>query len=95
MILNRLNCRLGNRSIAPAFRRSSWARSSWILPQHFRKKAIPTANGLRATAPLGAALWLAPSMADCQIIRARGSERLEAVPGIIHRLIAGRDGAME
>ncbi|HJT76780.1 MAG TPA: ROK family protein, partial [Gemmataceae bacterium] len=35
---------------------------------------------------------LAPSLADCEIIRARGSKRLGAVAGIIHRLTAGRDG---
>jgi N-acetylglucosamine repressor len=34
---------------------------------------------------------LAPSMADCTIIRARGSKRLGAVAGIIHRLTTGRE----
>jgi N-acetylglucosamine repressor len=34
---------------------------------------------------------LAPSMADCEVIRARGNKRLGAVAGIIHRLTAGRD----
>ncbi len=34
---------------------------------------------------------LAPSMADCEVIRARGSKRLGAVAGIIHRLTTGRD----
>ncbi|HVS38937.1 MAG TPA: ROK family transcriptional regulator [Gemmataceae bacterium] len=38
---------------------------------------------------------LAPSMADCDIIRARGSKRLGAVAAIIHRLTTGRDGALE
>ena len=38
---------------------------------------------------------LAPSMADCEVIRARGSKRLGAVAGIIHRLTTGRDGAIE
>jgi N-acetylglucosamine repressor len=38
---------------------------------------------------------LAPSMADCEIIRARGSKRLGAVAGIIHRLTTGRNGAIE
>ena len=38
---------------------------------------------------------LAPSMADCEVIRARGSKRLGAVAGIIHRLTTGRDGALE
>jgi N-acetylglucosamine repressor len=34
---------------------------------------------------------LAPSMADCDIIRARGSKRLGAIAGIIHRLTTGRE----
>jgi N-acetylglucosamine repressor len=34
---------------------------------------------------------LAPSLADCEIVRARGSKRLGAVAGIIHRLTAGRE----
>ena len=34
---------------------------------------------------------LAPSLADCEIVRARGSKRLGAVAGIIHRLTTGRD----
>jgi N-acetylglucosamine repressor len=34
---------------------------------------------------------LAPSMADCEIIRARGSKRLGAVAGIIRRLTTGRE----
>jgi predicted NBD/HSP70 family sugar kinase len=34
---------------------------------------------------------LAPSLADCEIIRARGNKRLGAVAGIIHRLTTGRD----
>jgi N-acetylglucosamine repressor len=38
---------------------------------------------------------LAPSMADCGIIRARGSKRLGAVAGIIHRLTTGRDEPIE
>ena len=38
---------------------------------------------------------LAPSMADCEVIRARGSKRLGAVAGIIHRLTTGRNGALE
>ena len=38
---------------------------------------------------------LAPSMADCEVIRARGSKRLGAVAGIIHRLTTGRDEALE
>jgi N-acetylglucosamine repressor len=38
---------------------------------------------------------LAPSMADCEIIRARGSKRLGAVAGIIHRLTTGREEPLE
>jgi N-acetylglucosamine repressor len=38
---------------------------------------------------------LVPSMADCEVIRARGSKRLGAIAGIIHRLTTGRDGALE
>jgi len=38
---------------------------------------------------------LAPSMADCEIIRARGNKRQGAVAAIIHRLTTGRDGALE
>jgi N-acetylglucosamine repressor len=34
---------------------------------------------------------LAPSMADCEIIRACGNKRLGAVAGIIHRLTTGRE----
>ncbi len=34
---------------------------------------------------------LPPSMADCQILRARGSKRLGAVAGIIRRITTGRD----
>jgi N-acetylglucosamine repressor len=34
---------------------------------------------------------LAPSLADCEIIRARGNKRLGAVAGIIHRLTTGRE----
>jgi N-acetylglucosamine repressor len=34
---------------------------------------------------------LVPSMADCEIIRARGSKRLGAIAGIIHRLTTGRE----
>jgi N-acetylglucosamine repressor len=34
---------------------------------------------------------LAPSMADCEIIRARGNKQLGAVAGIIHRLTTGRE----
>jgi N-acetylglucosamine repressor len=34
---------------------------------------------------------LAPSFADCQIIRARGNKRLGAIAGIIHRLTTGRE----
>jgi predicted NBD/HSP70 family sugar kinase len=34
---------------------------------------------------------LAPSMADCQILRARGSKRLGAVAGIIRRITTGRE----
>lgn len=34
---------------------------------------------------------LAPSMADCEIIRARGSKTLGAIAGIIHRLTTGRE----
>ncbi len=34
---------------------------------------------------------LAPSMADCEVIRARGSKQLGAIAGIIHRLTTGRD----
>jgi predicted NBD/HSP70 family sugar kinase len=38
---------------------------------------------------------LAPSLADCEIIRARGSKRLGAVAGIIHRLTTGREEPLE
>ncbi len=38
---------------------------------------------------------LAPSMADCEVIRARGSKRLGAVAAIIHRLTTGRDEALD
>jgi N-acetylglucosamine repressor len=38
---------------------------------------------------------LAPSMADCEIIRARGSKQLGAVAGIIHRLTTGREEPLE
>ena len=38
---------------------------------------------------------LAPSMADCDIIRARGNKRLGAVAGIIDRLTTGRDDPLE
>jgi N-acetylglucosamine repressor len=34
---------------------------------------------------------LPPSMADCQILRARGSKRLGAVAGIIRRITTGRE----
>jgi N-acetylglucosamine repressor len=34
---------------------------------------------------------LAPSLADCEIIRARGNKRLGAVAAIIHQLTTGRD----
>jgi N-acetylglucosamine repressor len=34
---------------------------------------------------------LAPSMADCEVVRARGNKRLGAVAGIIHRLTTGRE----
>ena len=34
---------------------------------------------------------LAPSLADCEIIRARGNKRLGAIAGIIHRLTTGRE----
>jgi N-acetylglucosamine repressor len=34
---------------------------------------------------------LAPSMADCEIIRAQGNKQLGAVAGIIHRLTTGRE----
>jgi N-acetylglucosamine repressor len=34
---------------------------------------------------------LAPSVADCEVIRARGNKRLGAVAGIIHRLTTGRE----
>jgi predicted NBD/HSP70 family sugar kinase len=33
---------------------------------------------------------LAPSMADCEVVRARGSKRLGAIAGIIRRLTTGR-----
>jgi predicted NBD/HSP70 family sugar kinase len=36
---------------------------------------------------------LAPSLADCEIIRARGNKRLGAAASIIHRLTAGREGS--
>ncbi|HWG47988.1 MAG TPA: ROK family transcriptional regulator [Gemmataceae bacterium] len=38
---------------------------------------------------------LAPSMADCDIIRARGNKRLGAIAGIIHRLTTGREEPLE
>jgi N-acetylglucosamine repressor len=38
---------------------------------------------------------LAPSMADCEIIRARGNKRLGAVAGIIHRLTTGREEPLD
>ncbi len=38
---------------------------------------------------------LAPSFADCEIIRARGNKRLGAVAGIIHRLTTGRDEPLQ
>jgi N-acetylglucosamine repressor len=38
---------------------------------------------------------LAPSLADCEIIRARGSKRLGAIAGIIHRLTTGRKEPLE
>jgi N-acetylglucosamine repressor len=38
---------------------------------------------------------LAPSLADCEIIRARGNKRLGAVAGIIHRLTTGREEPLE
>jgi predicted NBD/HSP70 family sugar kinase len=38
---------------------------------------------------------LAPSMADCDIIRARGNKRLGAIAGIIHRLTTGREEPVE
>jgi predicted NBD/HSP70 family sugar kinase len=38
---------------------------------------------------------LAPSLADCEIIRARGNKRLGAIAGIIHRLTTGREEPME
>ena len=38
---------------------------------------------------------LAPSMADCEIIRARGSKPLGAIAGVIHRLTTGRDEPAE
>lgn len=34
---------------------------------------------------------LAPSFADCELVRARGDKRLGAIAGIIHRLTTGRD----
>jgi N-acetylglucosamine repressor len=34
---------------------------------------------------------LAPSLADCEIIRARGSKRLGAVASLLHRLTTGRE----
>jgi N-acetylglucosamine repressor len=37
---------------------------------------------------------LAPSMADCEVIRARGNKRLGAVAGIIHQLTTGREEAL-
>jgi N-acetylglucosamine repressor len=33
---------------------------------------------------------LAPSMADCEVVRARGSKQLGAIAGIIRRLTTGR-----
>jgi predicted NBD/HSP70 family sugar kinase len=38
---------------------------------------------------------LAPSMADCEIIRARGNKRLGAIAGIIQRLTTGREEPLE
>ncbi len=38
---------------------------------------------------------LAPSLADCEIIRAHGNKRLGAVAGIIHRLTTGREEPLE
>jgi N-acetylglucosamine repressor len=38
---------------------------------------------------------LAPSLADCEIIRARGSKRLGAIAGIIHRLTTGREEPLQ
>jgi N-acetylglucosamine repressor len=38
---------------------------------------------------------LAPSLADCEIIRARGNKRLGAIAGIIQRLTTGRDEPVE
>lgn len=38
---------------------------------------------------------LAPSLTDCEIIRARGSKRLGAIAGIIHRLTSGHDDFRE
>jgi N-acetylglucosamine repressor len=38
---------------------------------------------------------LAPSLADCEIIRARGNKRLGAIAGIIHRLTTGREEPLE
>jgi N-acetylglucosamine repressor len=38
---------------------------------------------------------LAPSLADCAIIRARGNKRLGAVAGIIRRLTTGREEPLE
>src|SRR5262249_17468181 len=38
---------------------------------------------------------LAPSLTDCAIVRARGSKRLGAIAGIIHRLTTGREEPLE
>jgi N-acetylglucosamine repressor len=38
---------------------------------------------------------LAPSMADCEIIRAQGNKRLGAIAGIIDRLTGAFGGAAE
>jgi predicted NBD/HSP70 family sugar kinase len=38
---------------------------------------------------------LAPSLADCEVVRARGNKRLGAVAAIIHRLTTGREVPFE
>jgi predicted NBD/HSP70 family sugar kinase len=38
---------------------------------------------------------LAPAMADCALVRARGNKRLGAIAGIIHRLTTGRAEPLE
>jgi N-acetylglucosamine repressor len=38
---------------------------------------------------------LAPSLADCAIVRARGNKRLGAIAGIIHRLTTGREEPLD